>query len=134
MKAIGVIGLFMFMLNTDINKQEKETILFHTQYKIIDNGYFLFLFLREQKPDTLKIYSYSIDIKTNNFHVSLKENVKVNSDYNIRSYKNSEKWNTKEHNSWREKYYKIIHENFLYMTNEQKFDLLDSLALQLNKN
>ncbi|MBW7845757.1 MAG: hypothetical protein H3C45_08975 [Bacteroidia bacterium] len=127
----GVIGLLPFACSTS-SKLEKQMyddkFLIKIQYKIIEHGYFTIIKLNDSIPEREIVFSYSINKRHNKFSVSLIENNMPKPSFNIKDYEISDKWNLKERNTWREKYYKIVHENFLYMTNEQKFHLLDSLS------
>ncbi|MBE7442060.1 MAG: hypothetical protein HS119_06360 [Flavobacteriales bacterium] len=129
----GIIGLLPFACSTS-SKLEKQMhddkFLIKIQYKIIEHGYFTFIQLNDSVPEREIVFSYSINKRHNKFSVSLLESNTIKPSYDIKDYEISDKWNLKERNTWREKYYKIVHEKFLYMTNEQKFHLLDSLSLK----
>lgn len=126
---ISIIGVFSFMCaSSKLDKQMQERFLIRVQAKIIDNGYFEFLQLKDFIPVRKIIFHYGIDKKHNEFSVYLLENKEVKPRYSVKGYEGSEEWNTKERNTYREEYYKIIDENFLQMSNEEKFRLLDSLT------
>lgn len=108
--------------------KKNDNFLIHTQYKIIERGYIKFVKLNNSIPVREIIYYYVINKKNNKIAVSLIENKSLDTTYNIRDYKTSDEWNLKHQNTWREKYFKILHKDFLYMSNEQKFCLLDSLS------
>jgi len=125
------IGLFSLSCTTPskTTQQMSEKFLIHTRYKVIEHGYFKFLELKDSVPIKEITFIYNIDKKSREFSISLLNNKEVNFDYNIKDFKNSQEWNSKQHNSYREQYYKVINENFLHISNEAKFKLLDSLTV-----
>lgn len=132
LRTLTVILFCLLFINAKKEDQDKEDILIHTQSKTINHGYINFLFFENHSPSLLKVYSYSIDIKKNNFYVSLIESIKVSSNYDTNNYKSTKEWNEKQKNTYREKYFKVIHNNFLTLTNREKFHLIDSIAKNIN--
>jgi len=133
MKLLLHIGLgLLFFACTSYSKLTQrisDKYLIRIQAKIIDHGYFKFLELKDSVPIKEITFIYGIDKKRNEFSVNLLENKKVSPQYNIKYFESSEEWNNKERNSYRERYYKVIDENFLNISNEDKFKLLDYLAM-----
>lgn len=133
MKLLSYLGLGLLFLacasSPKLTQRISDKYLIRIQAKIIDHGYFKFLKLKDSVPVKEITFIYSIDKKRNEFSVNLLEIKKVSPQYNIKYYESSEEWNNKERNSYREKYYKVIDENFLNISNEDKFKLLDSIAM-----
>lgn len=97
--------------------------------KIINRQYMEFLELKDSKYE-ITCYAYYIDIKKNIVIVRKVSSrfYDQNSDYiNINHYSTSEQFR-KYVSTWREKYYKTIHPNFLNMENSEKMQVLDSLS------
>jgi hypothetical protein len=110
------------------SQKESEEVLFHVQSKISTHGYLNFLFLKDNKPSKILIYSYSIDTKEKKFYVSFLGETTIFSNEHVGVYKKSKEWNDMQKKGRNEKYYKIIHPNFLTISNKEKFVIIDSMS------
>lgn len=130
MKLIMLVFLVFISCTESIvvaNRQQPFTLI-KCKYKIIDNGYFSFI-VSGNKAELVE-YSYNINPKSNKAYVSLyKKSILTNEEFrNLKDYKTSLEWAKAQKDSYREKYFKVLHDKFLLMSNEDRILLLDSLA------
>ncbi len=114
---------------TLVTNQQQAVSLIQLRCKIIDHGYLSFIISQNDKISHI-VYSYSINKKENKAYVSLnKKSVLSNEDLkSFNNHKTSLEWAKAQKDSYREKYFKVFHDNFLDMSNEEKILLLDSLT------
>ena len=107
---------------------QEDAILLKVEYKIIQHGTFLFLINSDSSQYRLITFTYDINLDDDHVFIGNRNEISGVTTMNCRSYKSSIKWNEKQLGSYREKYFKVIHENFLEMSNSEKIRLLTEKA------
>jgi len=128
MKLFIFAIMILFNNTEDFCPQKKDTVVIRNYYKIIEHGNICFLIKSENTPYKQIVFSYDINIDKKQADIVLLKEEYISSVKDVKSYVSSKKWNSKQIGTFREKYYKVIDDNFLRMTNSAKIDLLKKLA------
>ncbi|MCO6500881.1 MAG: hypothetical protein J5I47_10945 [Vicingus serpentipes] len=123
MKSLIFLSV-MFISNATCKEQVEEKVLIKTYYKKIEHGYFYFILQKSNSSYKQLSFSYDINVKDSSVNISLLKDEEITLLEDVGSYLQSGKWNKKQKGTYREKYYTLIHEKFLDMTNLQKIEIL----------
>jgi len=134
MKKFSLISLFIFVTVTLTKANMQDSILIHLQCKIIEHGYFTFCKINNNGTINKITFGYSINLKKQTFAIDLvKSDTLLADKVDLYGFYKSDAWNQKIIESSVEKYYLVIHQDFLKWNNSQKLDYFMQICKEKQK-
>ncbi|MEO9964357.1 MAG: hypothetical protein ABJF11_01130 [Reichenbachiella sp.] len=121
-KFIAFACVMVIGITNSQERQVHESLLIKHNFKVIDNGFFVFCESSENDGISETTFSYSINLKKKNFNVVLLESKSLTtiSDSYLVEFDNSINWNQKRTGSYQERYFLVFDSAFIKWNNSEK--------------